>query len=304
MTVGTIRAGNSGRRGQIFLQMSFSLKSLLLNLVLANVALAATAQVVSVTYSPPAHSTVLGSTFVNWDSLTAHTTAVGQQRAVFDNPTPTLEKLESHITTLMPGMMSHPVHHHPWEEILLVSEGDLDVSINGQKQHAGPGYLIFLASNDAHNLQNTGKTPATYYIIDFYTDRVHTVIDKPAAEQAVKGMLPSTIINCDSLPATATPTGSRISVLSSPTLTFLRLESHITTLNVGQSTQVDMIDSGDEVAVLKSGQVEVTVNGVASRMNEGSIWYWAPNDKRTIRNIGAKPAVYQVVKVTSDKTPK
>ena len=33
-------------------------------------------------------------------------------------------------------------------------------------------------------------------------------------------------------------------------------------------------------------------------MNEKSIWYWAPNDKRTIRNIGAKPAVYQVVKVT------
>jgi quercetin dioxygenase-like cupin family protein len=283
---------------------SRSIKSILLNLALANFALAAAAQVVSVTYAPPAHAAVLGSTFVSWDSLTPRSTPVGQQRAVFDNPTPTLEKLESHITTLMPGMASHPVHRHPWEEIMLLTEGDLDVSINGQKHHAGPGSLIFLASNDAHNLTNTGSKPATYYIVDFYTDRVHTVADKPAAEQAVPGMLQSSIIDCNSLPAVPAPTGSRVSVVHSPTLTFLSLDSHITILNAGQSTQASMIDSGDEVVILKSGQVEVTVNGVASRMNQGSMWYWVPNDKRTVRNIGTTPAVYQVIKVTSDKSPR
>jgi quercetin dioxygenase-like cupin family protein len=281
-----------------------SIKSLLLNLALAHIALAAGAQVVSVTYAPPAHKTVLGSTFVDWDSLTPRVTPLGQQRAVFDNPTPTLEKLESHITTLLPGMVSHPVHRHPWEEIILLTSGELDVSVNGQKHHAGPGSLIFLASNDAHNLTNTGKTPATYYIVDFYTDRVHTVAGKPAAEQAVAGMLPSSVIDCNSMPPTPTPTGSRVSVVRSPTLTFLGFESHITTLNAGQSTQADMIDSGDEVAILKSGQVEITVNGVSARINEGSILYWAPNDKRTVRNVGATPATYQVIKVTSERTPK
>jgi quercetin dioxygenase-like cupin family protein len=200
-------------------------------------------------------------------------------------------------------MMSHPVHRHPWEEIILLMEGNLDVSINGQKRHAGPGSLIFLASNDAHNLINTGDKPATYYIVDFYTDLVQTVADKPAAEQAVPGMLPSSVIDCNSLPATPTPTGSRVSVVHSPTLTFLALDSHITILNAGQSTQANMIDSGDEVVVLKSGQVEVTVNGIASRMNAGSLWYWVPNDKRTVRNIGTTPAIYQVIKVTSDKSP-
>ncbi len=67
----------------------------------------------SVTYTPPVNSIVLGSTFVDWDSITAQATPVGQQRAVFDNPTPTLEKFESHITILLPGMMSNPVHRHP-----------------------------------------------------------------------------------------------------------------------------------------------------------------------------------------------
>jgi quercetin dioxygenase-like cupin family protein len=279
------------------------IQSLLLNLLLAHVALAA-AQTVSVAYAPPAQSAVLGSTFVDWDALTVRSTPAGQQRAVFDNPTPTLEKLEVHVTTLLPGMQSHPPHHHAWEEMLLIKEGNVDVSINGQKHRAGPGYLIFFASNDPHNLQNIGDKPATYYVINFYTDLVHTVADKPAAEQAVPGKLPSSVIDCNSLPASPTKAGSHISVVSSPTLTFLALESHITTLNVGQSTASGIVDTGDEFLVIKSGSVEVTVNGVAARLEEGSMLYWAPNDKRTIRNIGTTPAAYQVMRVTSDRTPK
>jgi quercetin dioxygenase-like cupin family protein len=266
--------------------------------------LPSTTQPVEVRYSPPSHSTPLGTTFVDWDALVPRYTPVGQSRSVFDNPTGTLEKLELHITTLRPGMLSHAVHHHAWEEMLLIKEGDVELSINGQKHRAGPGFLIFFASNDPHNLKNVGQTNATYYVINFCTQRVHTVADKPAAEQAVAGMLPSSVIDCDSLPATATPTGSRTSVFDSPTLTFVGLSSHITTLNTGQSTRVDMVDPGDEIFVLKSGLLEASVNGVTCRLKEGSLFYCAPNDKRTFKNIGATPVSYQVIKVLSENSPK
>jgi quercetin dioxygenase-like cupin family protein len=280
------------------------MKSLLLNVLLAQVVMVAAAQTTAVTYAPPAESTALGTTIVDWDSLTPRTTAAGQTRPVFDNPTPTLEKFEVHVTTLQPGMASHPPHHHPWEEMLLIKEGDVEVSINGKKQHAGPGYMIFFASNDPHNLQNAGSKPATYYVINFYTDLVHTVSEKAAAEQAVPGKLASSVIDCNSLPSTPTKAGSHVTVISSPTLTFLALESHISTLNVGQSTAAGIVDPGDEFVVLKSGTVEMTVNGIADRMKEGAMVYWAPNDKRTIRNIGATPASYQIIRVTSGKSPK
>jgi quercetin dioxygenase-like cupin family protein len=279
------------------------MKSLFLNLLFAQVVIAG-AQTVSVSYVPPAESTVLHTTFVDWDSLTTHTTPAGQQRPVFDNPTPTLEKFEVHVTTLQPGMASHPPHHHPWEEILLIKEGNVEVSINGKKQRAATGAMIFFASNDPHNLTNVGDRPATYYVINFYTDLVHSASGKSAAEQAVPGKLVSSVIDCNSLSATPTKAGSHTSVVSSPTLTFLALESHITTLNVGQSTAAEIVDSGDEFMVLKSGAVEVTVNGIADRMKEGSLLYWAPNDKRTLRNIGTTPASYQVIRVVSDKSSK
>jgi quercetin dioxygenase-like cupin family protein len=201
-------------------------------------------------------------------------------------------------------MESHPVHRHSWEEMMLVKDGDFEVSMNGKKHHAGPGSLVFFAANDPHNAKNVGTTAGTYYVINFVTDLSHAADAKSAAEQAIPGTLASSVIDCDSQSSTPTPTGSRVVCVSSPTLTFFALESHITTLNAGQSSAPNIIDSNDELVVIKSGQLEITVNGVASRMNAGSLLYWAPNDKRTLRNIGATSASYQVIRVTSAKSPK
>jgi len=267
-------------------------------------ALTASAQPVVNNYTPPKNSIILATTFVDWDSLAANPTPVGQVRQVFDNPTVAMDKLEVHITTLNPGMESHPVHRHSWEEMLLVKDGDFEVSMNGVRHHAGPGSLVFFAANDPHNARNVGLAPATYYVINFVTGLSHDESAKSAAEQAVPGKLASAVIDCNSQPATPTATGSRVVCVSSPTLTFLALESHITTLNAGQQTAPNIIDSNDEIVVIKSGQLEITVNGIASRIGAGSLLYWAPNDKRTLRNLGATPASYQVIRVTSAKSPK
>jgi quercetin dioxygenase-like cupin family protein len=271
----------------------------------APIALPAFAQLPApLTYGPPANSAVLPSTVVDWDALPVKPNAGGEQRPVFDNPTPVLPKLEVHISTLNPGQMSHPPHRHPWEEMLLIRDGNVEATIHGEKRRAGPGALIFFASNDPHNLVNIGTTPATYYVINFDTDRVLTASDKPAAEQAVPGMLPSSIIDCNSMPTTPTATGAAVTVLNSPTLTFALLHSHITTVDVGKSTAPGGVDPGDELLIVKTGSIELTINGVASRINQSSLAYMAPNDKRFIRNIGTVPASYQVIKVVSDKSPK
>jgi mannose-6-phosphate isomerase-like protein (cupin superfamily) len=280
------------------------MNSLLLSALFAPLMVATAQPPVVNNYGPPKNSTILTTTNVDWDSLTSNPSAVGESRPVFDNPTTTLDKFEVHVTTLKPGMSSHPVHRHVWEEMLLMKEGSVEVSINGQKHHAGPGSLIFLASNDPHNATNTGTTPATYYVINFVPNRIHSMPDKSAAEQAVPGKLASSVIDCNSQPSTPTPTGSKIVCVNSPTLTFVALESHISTLNPGQSTAKDMLDSNDEFVVVKSGQVEVTFDGVSSRMNAGSMMFWSPNGKRTLRNIGKTPTSYQVFRVTTEKSPK
>ena len=280
------------------------MNSFVLGLLMATAVSSFAQSVVVNAYAPPKESSILATTFVDWDSLTPVPTSAGQVRRVFDNPTVAMDKLEVHITTLNPGSESHPVHRHPWEELIFVKDGEFEFSLNGVKHPAGPGAMVFFASNDPHNARNVGKKPGTYYVLNFVTDLSHATSAKSAAEQAVPGKLASSVLDCNSIPTTPTPTGSRVVCANSPTLTFLALESHITTLNVGQQSAANIIDSNDEIVIIKSGKLEVTVNGMASRMNEGSLMYWAPNDKRTMRNIGTKPVSYQVVRVTSAKSPK
>lgn len=118
----------------------------------------------------PAAPGRMGSSIFAWEELEAHPTAVGALREVVNLPTATLANFECHITTLNPGMTPHPPHRHPNEEIILVKEGRLDVTINGVTRPAGAGDILFYSSGDEHSLKNTGDTAATYYVINFKTE--------------------------------------------------------------------------------------------------------------------------------------
>ncbi|TAK96146.1 MAG: cupin domain-containing protein [Verrucomicrobia bacterium] len=106
----------------------------------------------------------LASTVFAWDKLEAKTNAKGARREVFDSATATLDRFECHVTTINAGLSPHDPHRHPDEELIIVKEGTLEVTINGVSQKAGPGSVLFYASNDLHGMRNVGETPATYHV--------------------------------------------------------------------------------------------------------------------------------------------
>lgn len=112
----------------------------------------------------------LGSSIHEWSKMDVKPTANGERRAVFDRPTATLKNLECHVTTLKAGEAPHAAHHHPDEEIILIKEGRVTMTINGQATEAGPGSIIFISANDEHGLKNTGTTAATYYVLRLRTE--------------------------------------------------------------------------------------------------------------------------------------
>jgi len=114
-------------------------------------------------------TSVMTSTAVDWNSMTAKTTNVGEVRQVFRNPTLTLEELECHITTVKPHMASHAPHQHPNEEMVVIKEGTVEVLINGEWKKVSPGSVVFFSSNQLHGLRNVGDTPAMYHVINFRT---------------------------------------------------------------------------------------------------------------------------------------
>jgi mannose-6-phosphate isomerase-like protein (cupin superfamily) len=70
-----------------------------------------------------------------------------------------------HETDLAPGAMPHPAHHHEHEEVFLMRDGTLEVTIAGHPSHLGPGSVAYVASNEEHGIRNAGPTHAQYFVI-------------------------------------------------------------------------------------------------------------------------------------------
>jgi quercetin dioxygenase-like cupin family protein len=112
-----------------------------------------------------AQKQVQKSTVYPWSTSETKPNEWGAVRQVMRRPTPTLDELEIHISTLEPGKSPHAPHQHQHEELLILKEGTLETFQSGATRRVGPGSIIFQASNEFHNVTNVGQTPATYYVI-------------------------------------------------------------------------------------------------------------------------------------------
>ena len=250
----------------------------------------------------PARSRPVGSTFVDWATLPVRETANGVIRQVFDAPAPTMEQFELHVTTLDPGKTPHAPHRHPWEEILIMKDGTIEVSINGELHEARAGAAIFFASNDVHTVVNKSDRPATYYVINFITDAVHTVPDEPAARWAPPDKVRSVVVNWDKIEPKPMTHDVRRTLLAGPTVTMTSLKIHTTTAAAGRypvrhSGHVNIL-----LVIVKEGVIESNIDGVTHLVGPGGIIFLAPGAIQTLRNPGNVAATYYVIAASSADT--
>src|SRR5512133_790378 len=89
----------------------------------------------------------LTSHVYRWDELKVEPTPTGVRRALFDGPTTSLDKLHGHITTLNPGEKSGDPRLHLQEEVIIVKEGTLEVTYDGNVRTAPAGSVIFFQAH-------------------------------------------------------------------------------------------------------------------------------------------------------------
>jgi len=110
---------------------------------------------------------ILGPTVFSWKDMKAVKTEKGEVRSLCKTPTATLDQLEMHVTTLNPGLESHPPHRHLNEELIILREGECETLSSGKWVKVEPGTVVFNASNSLHGFRNVGTTPATYHVINW-----------------------------------------------------------------------------------------------------------------------------------------
>jgi len=112
-----------------------------------------------------AQTPALPSKTYSYPDLPVKANASNRQRAVMDGATHTGFLVNLHMTELGPGQAPHPPHHHVHEEMIMIHEGTLEVTISGRAATLGPGSIAYVASGEEHGWRNVGTGPANYFVL-------------------------------------------------------------------------------------------------------------------------------------------
>jgi len=108
---------------------------------------------------------VLPSKTYLYEELPVRDNGANRQRAVLQGETHGGFAIDLHETELAPGEAPHPPHHHVHEEMIIIREGTMEVTISEKKTRLGPGSVAYIASGEEHGWRNVGTTRARYMVM-------------------------------------------------------------------------------------------------------------------------------------------
>ena len=118
-----------------------------------------------------AQDAAIPSTAAKFEDLPVKVSGANKSRAVLDGSTHSGFHVDMHITELPPGGAPHPPHHHVHEEMIMIHEGTMEVTIAGKITKLGPGSTAYVASNEEHGWRNAGGTRALYFVLALGRDK-------------------------------------------------------------------------------------------------------------------------------------
>ncbi len=112
-----------------------------------------------------AEKPALPSGAYRFEDLPVKESGANRSRAVFDGATHSGFHIDMHMTELGPGEAPHAPHSHVHEEMVMIKDGTLEVTINGKVTRLGPGSTAYVASNERHGWRNAGQGRALYFVL-------------------------------------------------------------------------------------------------------------------------------------------
>jgi mannose-6-phosphate isomerase-like protein (cupin superfamily) len=104
-----------------------------------------------------------GVLLLNYDSLTYKEANNKGTRKYFERPTAMCANYEMHVTYLKQKGPSHAAHQHVDTEIVLVIDGEAEMTIDGKNFTGGPGDLFIAESGRMHQVGNASEKPCSYF---------------------------------------------------------------------------------------------------------------------------------------------
>jgi (S)-ureidoglycine aminohydrolase len=208
------------------------------------------------------------------------------RRQVLEGKTFALSNLEIHASTLEPGKAPHPPHvHDDQEELIIVKEGHVRITIAGNSQVLGPRSVAFSMPGDEHGIENAGKTQATYYILKY---KGKLPMDLERATKAGGSFM----LDWNELKASNTGKGYRRDFFNRATSQLSQFEMHTTALNADSISHAPHTHVQEEIILILSGNVQMFIDGQYYEGSAGDIYFLSSNVPHNLKNIGKDQCEY------------
>lgn len=222
----------------------------------------------------------------SWKNLKPVKEETRERRQILEGSTFALQNLEIHTTTLEPGQSPHPPHvHAAEEELIIIKEGKLSVTINGKTEVLGKGSVAMAMPGDMHGFNNAGDTKATYYVIKY---KAKQPLDSARASTAGG----SFTVDWKNITFTPHDKGGVRRFFERPTAMFKRYEMHVTTLNEGLQSHAPHTHVAEEIILMVEGDATMQFGQNFMRASTGDLIYLSSMVPHAIKNTGKGPCTY------------
>jgi (S)-ureidoglycine aminohydrolase len=222
----------------------------------------------------------------HWNALKPVKKESSVTRQILEGKTFALNHFEVHATTLEPGKAPHPPHtHKDQDELVIVKEGQVTITINGISKTVGPGSIALIMPGDAHGIENAGNTQAAYYILK-YGGKLP--MDTARAKQAGGSL----VLNFNDLKTSNTAKGYRRDYFNRATSQVPQFEMHTTALNVGEVSHAPHTHVQEEVILVLRGNVEMQIGETLRKGTTGDLYFVSSNVPHNLKNIGNEQCEY------------
>ena len=200
-----------------------------------------------------AQTTLIPADVYRWDKVSVNDNIHSQQRVFLEGSTPAFRHLKVHATTVPAGQAPHPGHSHSDEELVIVKEGQLTVTIAGKTDTLETGSIALILPNDFHSFENRGNRPVSYYVMRYKA----TAPDPKRAANTGQ----SFVRHWKDMEYKPHDKGGRRNVFDQKTTEAQRFEMHITTLNEGLMSHPPHTHVAAEILLLIEGEAEESIDG-------------------------------------------
>lgn len=231
----------------------------------------------------------LPSGVYNWSNVKAEKNKTGEKKDILKGETLDLSGLQIHTSTLLPGLTNHPaVAYNDREELVIIKEGSLTLTINDTSKILEKGGLALIVAGDKQNCINNSSKPVTYYVISFHAkDAVNIQRGKIGGGSFMK--------NWDELTMKKTDRGESRPVFDRPSSMFVRFDVHATALNAGFNSHLPHTHRAEEIILLIKGSGEEQIGQDLHKATEGDVIFLEANVLHAFKNTSSQPCGYYAI---------